>query len=405
MEYGMASADDKKKQAMHYTINDIDIFIITHNRATLLCETIKSVVNQTEDIKKFYVLDNESTDNTEEVAKSFSDRGCIYIKTFGKNGNFLKAQEMCTGKYVMTFHDDDLLHPEFFEKMLMMLNSVDNIAYCMSTFTWFPVAVMTPYVPKVLQKSLPMEYLFPQPMINACLVLENSFEVAELILRSETPPYPRTNPCICSVIYRSDIFKARTPLNEIYGKVDDIPLMISMAKQGRAVLYLDTRAVFHRTHMNRDGFNEATANTFEQSCNWIYAFTNELDGKNRDDLYAKLVYMICQLYHVITKKDVVKQYPTKRFIQELIAQKKLPATAIDYIVDPLVAPAPDKPEMEIIAAQDYFKKPRLSLRYVSLKIESIRFRFLSHICRGKTKKEYKRKYLLAKSELKKYSKA
>ena len=106
---------------MSCTIDDIDIFILTHNRADYLEETIRSVIRQTEPVKVFYVLDNESTDHTEEVAARYASCGCRYVKTSGRYGNFFKAQELAAGKYVLTFHDDDLLHPEFFEKMLVGL--------------------------------------------------------------------------------------------------------------------------------------------------------------------------------------------------------------------------------------------------------------------------------------------
>lgn len=60
-----------------YTIDDIQIFVTTHNRASLLKETLQSILAQTVPIKNITVLDNESTDNTAEIVFQLKDRGYI----------------------------------------------------------------------------------------------------------------------------------------------------------------------------------------------------------------------------------------------------------------------------------------------------------------------------------------
>ncbi len=81
---------------MEITINDIDVFIITHNRAHLLPEMIESVLAQTVVPDKITVLDNESTDNTEEVCRSYKNKNVVYVKTFGQNGNYLKSKDLAS---------------------------------------------------------------------------------------------------------------------------------------------------------------------------------------------------------------------------------------------------------------------------------------------------------------------
>ena len=56
-----------------YTIDDIQIFVTTHNRASLLKETLQSILAQTVPIKNITVLDNESTDNTAEIVFQLKD--------------------------------------------------------------------------------------------------------------------------------------------------------------------------------------------------------------------------------------------------------------------------------------------------------------------------------------------
>lgn len=66
-----------------YTIDDIQIFVTTHNRASLLKETLQSILAQTVPIKNITVLDNESTDNTAEIVFQLKDRGVHYVHTTG----------------------------------------------------------------------------------------------------------------------------------------------------------------------------------------------------------------------------------------------------------------------------------------------------------------------------------
>ena len=71
-----------------YTIDDIQIFVTTHNRASLLKETLQSILAQTVSIQNITVLDNESTDNTAEIVLQLKDKGVRYVHTTGFLGNF-----------------------------------------------------------------------------------------------------------------------------------------------------------------------------------------------------------------------------------------------------------------------------------------------------------------------------
>ena len=57
---------------MKYTVDDIDIYIMTHNRADYLMLSIESLLNQSAGVSKITVLDNESTDNTLSAVERFS---------------------------------------------------------------------------------------------------------------------------------------------------------------------------------------------------------------------------------------------------------------------------------------------------------------------------------------------
>lgn len=78
----------------------------------------------------------------------------------GKNVGCDKESARNKTKFVMTFHDDDLLHPQFFEKVLLALNSYKkSISFIVSSFTWFPKSDMTPNVPEDEELKLPDKYV------------------------------------------------------------------------------------------------------------------------------------------------------------------------------------------------------------------------------------------------------
>lgn len=308
-----------------YTIDDIDVYIITHNRCDFLKQTLESVINQTVPLNRITVLDNESVDDTEQVVASYKKQKVFYYKTYERHGNFLKAQELTAAndtKYVMTFHDDDLLHPQFFEKMLLILNSLDfEPSALMSAFNWFPTSNLSVCPPAETQKILPESYLYPDVLKNNFLVFRSPQEMAKLILYVENPPYEQINPCICSVIYRKDCFLKRVPERDKFGAIDDVSIMINLADQGNVVLLADNNAVFHRNHSNRDAMK--SGNTFDQSLAWVKVFTDLIDRADKKS-YQKLVNMIVSIYPMLSSAECLKEYPTPLFIKKLIELGLIP---------------------------------------------------------------------------------
>jgi glycosyltransferase involved in cell wall biosynthesis len=88
------------------------IVIPTYNRAHLLGKTLESVVRQDFSDFEVIVVDDGSTDNTEEVVTAFSERQVRYFKKLnGERGaarNFGRSKS--TGTYVNFFDSDDLMY-------------------------------------------------------------------------------------------------------------------------------------------------------------------------------------------------------------------------------------------------------------------------------------------------------
>ena len=92
----------------------ISIIVPTFNRAHLLPRAINSILNQTYDDFEIIIVNDGSTDNTEEVVNSFDDSRIIYhhneinkgvLNT--KNTGF----DLARGRYITKLDDDDELLP------------------------------------------------------------------------------------------------------------------------------------------------------------------------------------------------------------------------------------------------------------------------------------------------------
>ncbi len=96
---------------------EITLIITTYNKAALLNEALKSVLNQTESIHRIIVLDNCSSDGTEKIVDKVS--GVEYIKNsknIGMINNWNKCFQICKSQFLCILHDDDILDKRWHEK-------------------------------------------------------------------------------------------------------------------------------------------------------------------------------------------------------------------------------------------------------------------------------------------------
>jgi glycosyltransferase involved in cell wall biosynthesis len=103
----------------------VSIIVPTYNRAHLVTETIDSILAQTFKDFELIVVDNESTDNTDEVIKSYTDGRIRYFRNqnnglvaVNRNYGINKAN----GEYIAFCDDDDLWMPEKLERQVKLLD-------------------------------------------------------------------------------------------------------------------------------------------------------------------------------------------------------------------------------------------------------------------------------------------
>jgi len=111
--------------------------IPVYNGEKFIRQTLESVAKQTLRPDRLIVLDNCSTDNTEQIVKSFQPIRCEWIrnpKNLGLFGNCNRALEFASEcQYLHLLCADDLIEPEFYETLTGRLDSSQGrgLAYCL----------------------------------------------------------------------------------------------------------------------------------------------------------------------------------------------------------------------------------------------------------------------------------
>jgi hypothetical protein len=96
----------------------------THNRAHYLAEALDSILNQTRPPEELIVIDDGSTDNTEEVVKAYHDKIRYFkqIKNCGKPASLNFGIPLATGSHIWIFDDDDVALPDALESHVEFLS-------------------------------------------------------------------------------------------------------------------------------------------------------------------------------------------------------------------------------------------------------------------------------------------
>ena len=106
------------------------------NGEQFIAQTLESIARQTLRPDRVIVLDNCSTDRTEEIVKSFTAISCEYLrneKNLGLFGNLNRSLDFSPEtEYLQILHADDTIEPEFYQVMTQVLADCDGIGMAWS---------------------------------------------------------------------------------------------------------------------------------------------------------------------------------------------------------------------------------------------------------------------------------
>jgi glycosyltransferase involved in cell wall biosynthesis len=109
----------------------VSVIIPSYNRAPLVAQAIKSALAQTLSDIEIIVVDDGSTDNTEEIVRRFRDKRLKYV--YQKNSGVSAARntgiEASRGKYIAFLDSDDILMEKALEKGAQTLDKYINTVF------------------------------------------------------------------------------------------------------------------------------------------------------------------------------------------------------------------------------------------------------------------------------------
>jgi glycosyltransferase involved in cell wall biosynthesis len=152
---------------------NISVIIPTYNRSSFLENTILSVINQSYQPKQIVVVDDGSTDDTEQNLNSFAGK-IKYIKI--ENNGVSKARNIgidnSTGELIAFLDSDDLWLTDKISYQVKYLEDNSDVSICQTEETWIrngrrvnPKLVHKKYSGWIFEKCIPLCIISPSAVM------------------------------------------------------------------------------------------------------------------------------------------------------------------------------------------------------------------------------------------------
>ena len=111
----------------------VSVIIPTYNRAHLIKRSAESVLNQTYTNLELIIVDDGSTDDTEEVVKTLNDNRVTYIKQPNQGACAARNNgiDHAKGEFIAFQDSDDVWHEDKLEKQIKCLKETGaDFCFC-----------------------------------------------------------------------------------------------------------------------------------------------------------------------------------------------------------------------------------------------------------------------------------
>jgi glycosyltransferase involved in cell wall biosynthesis len=119
----------------------ITVYIVNRNYGKYIRQALESVISQTYKNIELIIIDDNSTDNSKVLIKTFKKK---YIKTIilfnkkkiGLVKSINRAIKKSKGKYIIRLDSDDYLHPKAVKEMYLKIKNDKKIGLVFPNFYW-----------------------------------------------------------------------------------------------------------------------------------------------------------------------------------------------------------------------------------------------------------------------------
>lgn len=216
--------------------SQVTLVITTFDRPDYLEECLASVKHQTLTGFRLVVQDNASAADYSGVLARFRELPMSYVRNetnIGAAGNIGKAlREYSDSKYLVVFHDDDMMHPRMLEWELGLLESDPEIQFVSTDLEVFDDGGAPPRASGE-NAALDIEIYDDQSDLARCLLGGGRL-------------------CYGSTMYRSSVLGRIDPgAYERFGSYLDRPFLLDVARLGKSAL-IRAPLVLYRQHPGQD---------------------------------------------------------------------------------------------------------------------------------------------------------
>ncbi len=255
----------------------VSIVVPTYNRAGNITKTVDSILDQTYKNIELIIVDDGSTDNTQDVLKSYADRiQYIYQDNAGPSAARNKGIQEAQGEFIAFLDSDDLWKPEKIEKQVELLIKAG------------------PEVPCCICNSTMDGYTAEN---------KNSFEIANLVPPYQEGIWHNVFEVLLSrfILFNQAIMVRKEALNNAKGfdeslwLLEDHDLALSLALEGPWAYTCEPLVMWQ--HGSEHSLSESAKSKpvmHQQSRQKIYLNALERLSNNDDNLISKVKFYIRQ---------------------------------------------------------------------------------------------------------------
>jgi len=111
----------------------LTVVLLTYNRSEYLKQAVEGILGQSFGDFELLVMDNNSSDDTDDVVRSYRDPRIIYVRQpTGVNAaeNHVTGEWFSRGDFFLVTHDDDIMEPTMLDRQLACFKANPRLLAC-----------------------------------------------------------------------------------------------------------------------------------------------------------------------------------------------------------------------------------------------------------------------------------